>query len=131
MVKNLPGVQETRVQSLVWEYPLENGMAAHSSILAWRIPGTEELDRLQSMRLQRIRHDWMTNTQAHICFDLCWDNWKTKKDLKLYMGFWFDWGDMEVTSLISLKNLLCDWTLRLLVLWIGWEFSKTSYSYFF
>ena len=38
MVKNLPEVQETRVQSLVWEDPLEQGMATHSSILAWRIP---------------------------------------------------------------------------------------------
>ena len=42
MVKNLPAVQETRVQSLGWENPLEKGMATHSSILAWRIPCTEE-----------------------------------------------------------------------------------------
>ena len=42
MVKNLPEVQETRVQSLVWEDPLEQGMATHSSILPWRIPWTEE-----------------------------------------------------------------------------------------
>ena len=49
MVKNLPAVQETRVQSLGWEDPLEKGMAAVSSILAWRIPWTEEPGRLQSM----------------------------------------------------------------------------------
>ena len=42
MVKNLPAVQETQVQSLGWENPLENGMATHSSILAWKIPWTEE-----------------------------------------------------------------------------------------
>ena len=49
MVKNLPAVQETQVHSLGWEDPLDKGMAAHSSILAWRIPWTEELGRLHSM----------------------------------------------------------------------------------
>ena len=48
-VKNLPEMQETQVQSLGWEDPLEKGMAAHSSILAWRIPWTEEPDGLQSV----------------------------------------------------------------------------------
>ena len=46
MVKNLPAMQETQVQSLGWEYPLEKGMATHSSILVWRIPWTEEPGRL-------------------------------------------------------------------------------------
>ena len=49
MVKNLPMLWETWVQSLGWEDPLENGTATHSGILAWRIPGTEEPGRLQSM----------------------------------------------------------------------------------
>ena len=48
-VKNLPAMQETQVQSLSWEDPLEKGMATHSSILAWRIPWTEETGGLQSM----------------------------------------------------------------------------------
>ena len=48
MVKNLPAVQETWVQSLGWDDPLEKGMATHSSILAWRIPWTEEPGGLQS-----------------------------------------------------------------------------------
>ena len=61
-VKNLPTVQETWVQSLGQEGPLEKGMATHSSILAWRIPWTEKPGRLQSMGLQRVRHDWATNT---------------------------------------------------------------------
>ena len=56
-VKNLPAKQETWVQSPGWEDPLEEGMATHSSILAWRIPWTEEPGGLQSMRLQRIRHN--------------------------------------------------------------------------
>ena len=51
MVKNLPAMKETRVQSLVWEDSLEKGMVIHSSILAWRIPWTEEPGRLQSVGL--------------------------------------------------------------------------------
>ena len=57
MVMNLPAVQETRVQSLDREDPLEEDMATHSSILAWRIPWTEEPGGLQSMGLQRVRYD--------------------------------------------------------------------------
>ena len=57
MVKNLPAMQETRVQSVGQEDPLENGMATHSSIPAWRIPWTEESGRLQSMGSQRVSHD--------------------------------------------------------------------------
>ena len=57
MVKNLAVMQETHVGSLGWEEPLEKGMAIHSSILVWRIPGTEEPGRLQSMGSQRVRHD--------------------------------------------------------------------------
>ena len=54
MVKRLPTMQETWVQSLGREDPLEKEMATHFSILAWRIPWTKEPDRLQSMRLQRV-----------------------------------------------------------------------------
>ena len=61
-------MQETRVRSLGWEDPLEKEMAIHSSILAWRIPWTEKLSRLQSEKLsrlqstgsQRVGHDWVT-----------------------------------------------------------------------
>ena len=52
LVKNLPAMRETWVQSLGWEDPLEKGKATHSSILAWRIPGT-----IQSMGSQRVGHD--------------------------------------------------------------------------
>jgi len=55
-VKNLTAMQETQVQSLSWEDPLEKGMATHSSILAWRIPCTEEPCGLQSVGSQRVRH---------------------------------------------------------------------------
>ena len=57
MVKNLPGMWETQVQSLDLEDPLEKGMATHSSIFAWRILWTEEPGRLQSMGSQRVAHD--------------------------------------------------------------------------
>ena len=56
-VKNLPARQETQDLSLDQENPLEKGMATYSSILAWRIPWTEESDRLQSMGSQRVGHD--------------------------------------------------------------------------
>ena len=56
MVKKLPVMQETGVRSLGHEDPLEKGMATHSSILAWRIPWTEEPDRLQSIGSHRVRH---------------------------------------------------------------------------
>ena len=67
MVKNPPAVQETQVQSLAWEDPLEKGMATHSSILAWRFPWTEEPGGLQSMGLHRVGHNPrnLACTQAH------------------------------------------------------------------
>ena len=57
MVKHLPATQETRVPSLGGEDPLEKGVATHSSILAWRIPWTEESGGLQSIGSQRVGHD--------------------------------------------------------------------------
>ena len=54
LVKNLPTVQETRIQSLGWEDPLEKGMTTGSSILAWRIPWTEETGRLQFMGSEEL-----------------------------------------------------------------------------
>ena len=60
LVKNLPIVQETQVQSLSWEDPLEKERAIHSSSLVWEIPWTEEPDGLQSIGLQRVRNDLVT-----------------------------------------------------------------------
>ena len=56
LVKNLPAMQETWVQFLGWEDPLEKGMATHSIILAWKIPWTEEPGRLQTMGIVRVGH---------------------------------------------------------------------------
>ena len=64
MVKNLPAVQEIQVWPLGQEDPLEKGIATHSSILAWRIPWTEEPGGLQSMRSHTVGHNWVTNTHT-------------------------------------------------------------------
>ena len=61
MVKNLPAMQETQVQSPGGEDPLEEGMATHSRILAWEIPRIKEPGGLQSMGSQRVGHDWVSN----------------------------------------------------------------------
>ena len=61
----MPTMWETQVRFLGQEDPLEEEMETHSSILAWRIPWTEEPGGLQSMGLQRVRYDWVTNTHTH------------------------------------------------------------------
>ena len=65
-VKHLPAMRETRVRFLGREDPLEKEMAIHSSTLAWKIPWTEEPDRLQSMGSQRVRHDWATSLSLNV-----------------------------------------------------------------
>ena len=62
MVKNMPAMEESQVQPLGWEDPLEKGMATHSSILSWRIPWAEEPGGLQSVGSQRVGHDCVMNT---------------------------------------------------------------------
>ena len=69
MVKNLPAVQETQVRSLGWEVPLMKRMATPSSILAWRIPWTEEPGGLQSMESQRVGYDLEIESQQQRCKD--------------------------------------------------------------
>ena len=68
MVKNHLTVLETKemVRFLSWEDPLENGIAIHSSILAWKIPWMEEPGRLQSMGLPRVGYDWATDTITQV-----------------------------------------------------------------
>ena len=66
LVKNLPAVQETWVRSLGWEDPLEDSIANHSSILAWRIPWTEELGGLQSMGSQSLTR--LKELSTYVCF---------------------------------------------------------------
>ena len=68
--KHLPGMQETWVRPLVWEYPLEKEMATHSSTLAWRIPWTEELGRLQSTGSQSDMTERLTLILPNIIFQV-------------------------------------------------------------
>ena len=84
-VKNLHEMQETQVQSLGWEDPLEKGMATHSSILAGRTSWTEQTGGLQFIGSQRVGHDWLTHTHnviiegafqglvKYVCPDLSFD----------------------------------------------------------
>ena len=86
MVKHLSIMQETWVQSLGWEDPLKKEMALHSSTIAWKIPWTEEPDRLQSMGSQRVRHNWVTSlslfkTQTVVMYGWeldCEESWAPK-----------------------------------------------------
>ena len=76
VVKNLPEIRETGVQSLGWEDLLENEMATHSSILAWKIPCMEDPGRLPFMGSLRVGHDWATSlhfTSLH-WKDWCWSS---------------------------------------------------------
>ena len=80
-VKNPPAVQETWVGPLGHKDPLEQGVPVHSSILAWRIPWTEESGGLQSMGSQRAGRDWATNIFAqhnHLCFCIIY-SYNTRK----------------------------------------------------
>ena len=87
MVKNLPAVWETQVQSLYQEDPLEKEMATHSSILVWKIPWTEEPSQLQSIGLQRVGHNWVTSL---LHFDSC-----SKSSRFSFLCFiWYVWEVM-------------------------------------
>ena len=76
--KNLPAMQETWVQSLAWEDLLGEEMATHSSILAWRIPRTEEPGGLQSKGSWRVRHSWMTNCDERAVRLSQWKRWSKR-----------------------------------------------------
>ena len=84
MVKHLPVMQQSQVQSLGWEDPLEKGMATHSSILAWRIPFTEEPGRLQSKGSKRVRYNQATNSFFHVLTT----TEKEAQCLEDLFGFW-------------------------------------------
>jgi len=99
VVKNRLPLQETRVQSLGRDDPLEKEMAPHSSILAWEISQTEEPGSLQSVKLPRVRYDWATKqqnihkciyTHTHIPHLLYPCQWTFR--LLLCLGYWKEWG---------------------------------------
>ena len=99
-VKHLPAMQETWVRSLGREDPLEKEMATHSSVLAWRIPWTEEPGGLQSMGLQRVRLDWADGNDDPIC--------ETAKEIQMQRtDFWTLWEKVSVGwfERIALKHV--------------------------
>ena len=85
-VKDLPAMRETWVWSLGWEDPLEKKMATHSSTLAWKIPWTEELGRLQSIGSQKVGHDWATSLASLLVSVM-------KFQFEMWMG---DWSNQEL-----------------------------------
>ena len=100
MVKNLPAMRETHVQPLGQEDSLEKGITTHSSILAWRISWAEEPGGLQSMELQRVRPNWVTNTFTFTCrshaahlpnghdLDIHSDTWKIFQHTSRHAQVW-------------------------------------------
>ena len=100
VVKNPPALPETWARSLGWEDPLEKGMATLSSILAWRIPRTEDPGGLLSMGSQRGRHDWMTNSFTDSLIKYILNN----NDLKVKITLWSMGCRIDV--LASMKTTL-------------------------
>ena len=90
MVKSLPAMQDTQVRSLGQENLLEKGMVTHSSILAQRIPWTEEPGGLQSMGSQKVIYDWVTNTTTTLIFR--------------FVNTYFEWVYMEVYKCYELDR---------------------------
>ena len=103
IVRILPAMRETRVQSLGWEDTLEKRMATHSIILAWRIPWTGDPGGLQSIGSQRVRHDWVTNTFP---FFSCHESqraylWPTCHELTVCVTDKGSWGHHVTMLMIS------------------------------
>ena len=107
MVKHLPTVLETQVQSLGWEDLLEKGMATHSSILAWKIPWMEEPGRLQPMGSQRVGHDWATS--LHYTYHVpTHTHWNVTQPLKQWNNVICSNMDCCRCSVTQLCLTLCD-----------------------
>ena len=111
MVKNLPAMQETWARSLDQEDPLEKGMATHFSILAWKIPWTEEPCRLQFVESQRVRHDLATHTVLFHCplFLTMWNHFCRIGILSSFSAthwwiFWV-WNILYGTVLIYINSI--------------------------
>ena len=117
VVKNLPAKQETWVHSPGQEDPLEMGMATHSSILAWRIPRTEEPGRLQSMGSQRVGHDWATkHTQEKIRILFLKDIWKSV--IKDFRGLYACLSSQKING-EKLCMVVFEIPLEIAILWLS------------
>ena len=117
-VKNLPAMQETWARSLGREDPLEKEMATHSSILAWRIPRTEEPGGLQSTGSQRVGHDWATSLSLWLSL---WSNSHIHTWLLEKPKLWLD-GPLLAKSLLfnTLSRFVRAFLTRCKCLLISW-----------
>ena len=104
-LKSLPSTQEICIRPLGLEDLLEKRMAAHSSILVWRIPWTDEHGGLQSMKLQKVRHDWVTNTSCvYVCVYI-----KIFRDAFKYQCLRFNWFlSTLLKHLLMLHSIPCE-----------------------
>ena len=115
-VTNLPSMQETSVRSLGWKDPLEKGMAIHSSILAWRIPWTEEPSRLQFIGSRRVRHNWASNIFTFMIHMKMYTFWEPDRLFKImyYCIECSEKGKILATGLVRWKA--ATWTQALILL---------------
>ena len=121
-VKNLPVMQETWVQWLGQEDPLEREMATHSSILAWRIPWIEEPDGLQSLELQGVGHNWGSN--AHKISGDGKSEWVGRHERIVGEKKWLDHSKSPCLARVFICHRLNDWihlkknTVFSILIWI-------------
>ena len=99
-LKRLPAMWETQVWTLGWEDPLEKEMATHSSILAWRIPWTEEPGGLPSTGLQRVGHDWATSLHFNLLEPQCY-YFQSTVLLTLFLSFTFPFTNFFISVLFK------------------------------
>ena len=122
-LKSLPAMQETWVQTPGQKDFLEKGMTIHSSILAWRIPWTEQLDGLQSMKSQRVGHDWATNTfTLSAIYDYPLLNSHNLSNISYFFPFhsWINWGTQRLYKLLGTTEVaVTNYRLYAQALWNG------------
>ena len=113
MVKPLSAMRETWVWSLGWDDPLEKETAAHSSTLAWKIPWTEEPDKLQSMGMQRVRHDRETSLMTWEKFALGFDQYSRNGAIRGRIPLRLDSQTLpsydKESEMKRFKNSECQW----------------------
>ena len=117
IVKNLLAMWETQVRFLSWEDPLELRMATHSSILAWRIPWTEKPGGLQSMKLQRVGYDWVTNTFTLFHFSLNYNGQGKKKKMQLGNSF-FKCFCCKIRGIHCVSPIQCGFFYSFQLVWV-------------
>ena len=147
MVRNLPAMLDTQAQLLDWEDPLEKETATHSSILAWRIPWTEEPGGLQSTGWQRVIHDWTTNTfslTSMVILDWGWIKGEVPGKIcshvpscKTQRGTWREISEMDKNKYCLISLIKCQSFSRIQLFRTPWtiahqvplltEFSRQEY----